>query len=697
MTRPVTKLWQNMIDGEYSLAQIHVTTIEDVELAHEPELLDVFDHPRPLGLSPGYDTRDCLVALAIADDKNCYIVEFPPPKFDRKQNARKPLSKEAEQGRAILQERILCRTTGDRYAFDMAPLSMSLSSINLRVVNAIDIQSAYSPVDRKPLTAIREAIGDTVKIIEENILDVFRNPVYDKTNRNRFTDLGLRAWVSQFLAGYGNAEVTFANAKRIDTLNLTSEKISMISKVTQDRLRLDLIKPGEKTHRGVATRFDSNGKVDLLSPSFSNRFRGNENVRIRMNGQNGEVVQRGRIAGTAKRAGSVATDRDFSSITSVDVRVIGRDDPTTAEARRDATLLRVLQGEYNLLNDSPWTQNVWFPTPDGRFIWPEDWAKEAIVQPPSSPPTFPSEIEDNLARLNTSQQRAINTMISSDDSHRLVLIQGPPGTGKTSVIAAFVQMVDIMGYRGIWLVAKSNVAVKNIAEKLLSVNFTSWRLIVSRDFKDGWAVLPIIPLNTLIVDEASQIEIGSYIPIFSDMKTLRKYLLMGKKICRICKELKTSTGSYMNDEEKMVAIQIAQHLQNSGKKYKIITPYEGQTTAIQNEMKETEDLDWGDKCFNVDSFQGNEEDYIIISLVRSRELGFLPSLRRTNVMLTRCKKGMFIVTSEDFLLGAGADSLVGQLVHNIPREGLISVADVKDGKFLKDLERKTLKVKKAQD
>ncbi|KAF9007469.1 AAA domain-containing protein, partial [Cyathus striatus] len=333
----------------------------------------------------------------------------------------------------------------------------------------------------------------------------------------------------------------------------------------------------------------------------------------------------------------------------------------------------------------------------------------------------------------------------------------------------------------VWLVAKSNVAVKNIAEKLLSVKFTSWRLIVSKDFKENWHdhlyeniqsyvitsnklhsarsqfrncsvilstldmlsnatvrkdILPIVPLNTLIVDEASQIEIGSYIPIFSDMKTLckvcfigdpRQYRMppqLGQFISKVVyedklqsnpyhpikntmiscyivdvvhgKELKTSTGSYMNDEEKMVTIQIAQHLQNSGKKYKIITPYEGQTTAIQEEMK-TEGLDWGDKCFNVDSFQGNEEDYIIISLVRSQELGFLSSFCRTNVMLTRCKKGMFIVTSENFLLGAGADSLVGQLVHNIPTEGLINMADVKDGKFLKDLERNTLKVKKAQD
>lgn len=38
----------------------------------------------------------------------------------------------------------------------------------------------------------------------------------------------------------------------------------------------------------------------------------------------------------------------------------------------------------------------------------------------------------------------------------------------------------------------------------------------------------VIPLETLVVDEASQIEIGSYIPIFSSFKqTLRKVCFIG--------------------------------------------------------------------------------------------------------------------------------------------------------------------------
>lgn len=64
-------------------------------------------------------------------------------------------------------------------------------------------------------------------------------------------------------------------------------------------------------------------------------------------------------------------------------------------------------------------------------------------------------------------------------------------------------------------------------------------------------------------------------------------------------------------------------------------------------------------------FLGNEDDYIIISVVRSRSIGFLDNFRRTNVMLTRCKKGMFIFSSQKFLTGPGAETLVGTLLEKM--------------------------------
>ena len=71
-------------------------------------------------------------------------------------------------------------------------------------------------------------------------------------------------------------------------------------------------------------------------------------------------------------------------------------------------------------------------------------------------------------------------------SQALTLIWGPPGSGKTTVIAAFVLSALSAGLGGLWLVAQSNVAVKNIAEKLAKAGFFQWRLLVSTDFHGGW-------------------------------------------------------------------------------------------------------------------------------------------------------------------------------------------------------------------
>lgn len=50
-------------------------------------------------------------------------------------------------------------------------------------------------------------------------------------------------------------------------------------------------------------------------------------------------------------------------------------------------------------------------------------------------------------------------------------------------------------------------------------------------------------------------------------------------------------------------------------------------------------------------------------------------------MLTRCKKGMFIISSRAFLGGVGAQSLVGELAEQVAEEGWLQVQDIKDGKF----------------
>jgi len=50
-------------------------------------------------------------------------------------------------------------------------------------------------------------------------------------------------------------------------------------------------------------------------------------------------------------------------------------------------------------------------------------------------------------------------------------------------------------------------------------------------------------------------------------------------------------------------------------------------------------------------------------------------------MLSRCKKGMFIVSSQQFLVGVAAETLVGQFLKKMESPVWLSVADIEGGNF----------------
>jgi ATP-dependent RNA/DNA helicase IGHMBP2 len=75
-------------------------------------------------------------------------------------------------------------------------------------------------------------------------------------------------------------------------------------------------------------------------------------------------------------------------------------------------------------------------------------------------------------------------------------------------------------------------------------------------------------------------------------------------------------------------------------KLAIISPYSGQVSAAK-EMFNNQI-----RISTIDSFQGQENDTIIISLVRSNdeaEIGFLKDYRRMNVAITRAKNKLYII------------------------------------------------------
>ena len=120
------------------------------------------------------------------------------------------------------------------------------------------------------------------------------------------------------------------------------------------------------------------------------------------------------------------------------------------------------------------------------------------------------------------------------------------------------------------------------------------------------------------------------------------YHIIGKE------EFSASGTSYLNREEADFIEVIVKTLLKCTVKPEqigIITPYEGQRCYIVSRMlKNCASTEI--EVSSVDSFQGREKDYIIMSCVRSNNhhgIGFLDDPRRLNVSLTRARYGLILV------------------------------------------------------
>ena len=193
-------------------------------------------------------------------------------------------------------------------------------------------------------------------------------------------------------------------------------------------------------------------------------------------GSSGSYALPGDINNVRGKTAGLEVERNLEGKNITSITTIGRDAPTLAERDRAEAILSMLQGIVPLLDDV-WMKTIWLP--DEPVVWPENF------NPPPDAPTI-EVITHPKAPLNSSQHFAISRMLSPSLDDNIILIQGPPGTGKTTVIATYVISAIQAGKRGIWLMAQSNVAVKNIAEKLAKLEFFDFKLLVSQNFHFEW-------------------------------------------------------------------------------------------------------------------------------------------------------------------------------------------------------------------
>ncbi len=135
--------------------------------------------------------------------------------------------------------------------------------------------------------------------------------------------------------------------------------------------------------------------------------------------------------------------------------------------------------------------------------------------------------------------------------------------------------------------------------------------------------------------------------------------------------------SYFNEGEFFIIreylLQAKERLE--GRSIGIISPYSEQVRFIQRSVKDSPELSSLQLEINsIDGFQGQERDLIIISLVRSNDIGnigFLMDQRRLNVAMTRAKYQLIIIGDSATIC---QHRLFDELYQHIEKEGEIQSA-----------------------
>ncbi|TFK70343.1 P-loop containing nucleoside triphosphate hydrolase protein [Pluteus cervinus] len=366
--------------------------------------------------------------------------------------------------------------------------------------------------------------------------------VHDSGSSAKMQGVCLLAWAACRIA-VGDPS-PLASVPKISTSLLNASELQGIARSIQVAHRLVKMKPHFTRHE-VEANTSSNSKVlRVRCTRFKTRIRNSSNsIEIAAVSPEGkEKVTKGKVNRVQGRNVNLLVKQDIKAEDIRSVKTIGRDDPTVAEIVTESLLLSALQGRVELFV-SPFPRALW--TPERDVSW------KSVLPLPKTTFLFPSPYP-----LNSSQSRAVRAIIHPT-AHRIALIHGPPGTGKTTVIAAAVS--SLMSNRkksiAVCLIAQSNVAVKNIAERLIKSNFSNFKILVSHDFHFDWhehlyeklsgnvirsdqfngpdgtlsgAKVVLSPPNVIIFDEASQINVADYFPLLQQFQgSLRKLVFIG--------------------------------------------------------------------------------------------------------------------------------------------------------------------------
>lgn len=125
----------------------------------------------------------------------------------------------------------------------------------------------------------------------------------------------------------------------------------------------------------------------------------------------------------------------------------------------------------------------------------------------------------------------------------------------------------------------------------------------------------------------------------------------------------TNGMSLQNEGELLITKKLLETELKDPAKIAFISPYSGQIDVARERLPKQV------RISTIDSFQGQEKDIIILSLVRSNDegdIGFLKDYRRMNVAITRAKEQLFVIGDSATI---GADAFYHSFLTYIEKNG----------------------------
>ncbi|THG92920.1 hypothetical protein EW026_g8158 [Hermanssonia centrifuga] len=350
---------------------------------------------------------------------------------------------------------------------------------------------------------------------------------------------------------------------------MSKAQLTCLNSIVLTVHQLEAVKPMKTENEFHTIGKDKGGKLVLQNSRFKTRVRPSAQTQVVM-----ETFRGHRLVGQAIKADGKQTHiqllkgKFHGNIKRISV--LGREELTCAEMARDEFILQLLRREISLLSLPMHVTNV----PGQQFIEMLWFPRKK--SPQGSRLSHVSPLSTAFMDLNDSQRQVAAAMISHTEP--LVIAHGPPGTGKTTTIAAAVDYWQ-REPQPVWIIAQSNVGVKNIARSFAKKQSIDFKLIVSKEFYvewhedlydqvkhnlirsddltrigdrietermlagsqvilctlsmlsnpvlDGTGVYGLVPMERLVVDEASQISVSEYMHLFHKFTKLEKMCFFG--------------------------------------------------------------------------------------------------------------------------------------------------------------------------